>query len=62
MQSDHHSPAHRDLLPAVGVAFLSITLQQLRVWEEKARRQVIVPKADAEAWEETEIDVRRTSL
>lgn len=46
-----------------GTAILRITLGQLRAWdEEAARRDVVQPKADEEAWEGTEIDVRRTVL
>jgi hypothetical protein len=44
-------------------ALLSITLGQLREWQtEAARHVVIVPKADEETWEGTEIDSRRTVL
>ena len=46
-----------------GVTLLRITLGQLRVWDEEAARNgVIQPKDDEEAWEGTEIDVRRTVL
>ena len=42
---------------------LSITLRQLRVWdEEAARHRVTQPRADEDAWEGTEIDVRRKVL
>jgi hypothetical protein len=42
---------------------LSVTLQQLRAWDaEAARHRVIQPMADEQAWEGTEIDVRRTVL
>lgn len=62
MHPDHHIPTRRDLPPAVGVVFLGLTLQQLREWEAKGAMQFIVPKRDAQAWEDTEIDVRKTSL
>lgn len=39
-----------------------VTLAQLRAWEVEATQGVVVPKADEEAWEDTEIDVRRTAL
>jgi hypothetical protein len=42
---------------------LRITVAQMRLWEaEAARRCVAPPKTDEEAWEGTEIDVRRTVL
>ncbi|KQW49539.1 MULTISPECIES: hypothetical protein [unclassified Roseateles] len=42
---------------------LSITLGQLREWQSEAARHVVtMPKADEEAWEGTEIDIRRTVL
>jgi hypothetical protein len=42
---------------------LSITLRQLRAWdEEAARHRVTQPRADEDAWEGTEIDVRRNVL
>lgn len=46
-----------------GADILHITLRQLRAWDEEAARQrVVQPKADEDAWEGTEIDVRRTVL
>lgn len=43
---------------------LSITLRQLRAWDEEAARHRVVtqPRADEDAWEGTEIDVRRKVL
>lgn len=42
---------------------LRITLRQLRAWDEQAARQhATPPKADEEAWQDTEIDVRRRVL
>lgn len=41
---------------------LRTTLSQLRQWEAEAARLIAAPKADEEAWEGTEIDVRRTML
>lgn len=41
---------------------LRITIGQLRAWELEAGRHCVTPPADEEAWEGTEIDVRRTVL
>ncbi|MDR7271218.1 hypothetical protein J2X20_003886 [Pelomonas saccharophila] len=42
---------------------LRITVAQMRAWEAEAARQcVAAAKTDEEAWEGTEIDVRRTVL
>ncbi|MFT7772804.1 hypothetical protein [Roseateles sp.] len=41
---------------------MRVTLAQLRAWEAEAAQGVVVPKADEEAWEDTEIDMRRTAL
>lgn len=42
---------------------LGITVAQMRAWEaEAARHGVAAAKTDEEAWEGTEIDVRRTVL
>ena len=47
----------------IGADILRVTLRQLRAWDEAAARdRVVQPKADEEAWEGTEIDVRRTVL
>lgn len=62
MQSQSHTPTSDDLRWA-SAATLRITISQLREWEAQAARHcVILPKADEEAWEGTEIDVRRTVL
>ena len=41
---------------------LRITFTQLRAWEAQAARHCIAVPADEEAWEGTELDVRRTVL
>jgi len=41
---------------------LRITVAQMRAWEADAARHCIAPPTDEEAWEGTEIDVRRTVL
>jgi len=42
---------------------LRITVSQMRAWEaEAARHGVVQPCSDEEAWEGTEIDIRRTVL
>ncbi len=41
---------------------LRVTSRQLSALASRWSRMVIVPKADEEAWEGTEIDVRRTVL
>jgi hypothetical protein len=42
---------------------LGLSLRQLREWEAQATRQLVVcPKPEAESWEDTEIDIRRTVL
>lgn len=56
------SPAASDMRWA-SADILRITLGQLRAWEAQASRHLVtVPKADDEAWEDTEIDARRTML
>ena len=60
-------PLTSDTAPAetgwAAADILSITLRQLRAWdEEAARQQITQPRADEDAWEGTEIDVRRTVL
>ncbi|MBI3350315.1 MAG: hypothetical protein HY020_24270 [Burkholderiales bacterium] len=41
---------------------LRITSRQLSAWVIASRLGVVEPKSDEEAWEGTEIDVRRTVL
>ncbi|MFG6489533.1 hypothetical protein ACG04R_22840 [Roseateles sp. BYS78W] len=60
LTSDNAAPADTAWAAA---DILSITLRQLRAWDEEATRQrVTQPRADEDAWEGTEIDVRRTVL
>jgi hypothetical protein len=55
------TPAHQ--LPAQPLSnVLRVTSRQLTAIAPALVRAVIVPKADEEAWEGTEIDVRRTVL
>jgi hypothetical protein len=62
MQSQANTPSSDDLRWASD-AMLRITISQLRQWEAQAAPQhAVLPKADEEAWEGTEIDVRRTVL
>jgi hypothetical protein len=62
MQSHAHTPAPDDLRWA-SAAMLRITIGELREWEAVAARQrAALPIADEQAWEGTEIDVRRTVL
>lgn len=59
-QSSIHPP---DALRWTTDELLRITLQQLRTWEvEAARHRIASPVSDEQAWEGTEIDVRRTVL
>lgn len=56
-------PAPVECPPYASAAVLALSLRQLREWEALASRQLVVsPKPEAEAWEDTEIDVRRTVL
>lgn len=62
MQSHCAAPTP-EVSPWASTTMLEITLSQLREWETQAARHlIIVPKADEQAWEDTEIDVRRTAL
>lgn len=54
-------PADR-LPPAPQPNVLRVTSRQLNALTRAWERVVVVPKADEEAWEGTEIDVRRTVL
>lgn len=60
---------HQSTLPVrddarwASVDILRITIGQLRAWEAEARRyRVVTLPDDEQAWEGTEIDVRRTVL
>jgi hypothetical protein len=48
--------------PYASPAVLGLSLRQLRDWEARASRRVVCPKPDHQAWEDTEIDVRRVVL
>ncbi|MCF8205551.1 MAG: hypothetical protein K9J82_10760 [Methylotenera sp.] len=49
--------------PYASAAVLGLSLRQLREWEAQPTRQLVVcPKPEAESWEDTEIDIRRTVL
>jgi hypothetical protein len=62
MQSQS-STATPDDIRWASADILRITIGQLRSWQEETTRHcVIEPKADEDAWEGTEIDVRRTVL
>lgn len=61
MQTQSHPPAHDDVRWA-SADILRITIRQLRIWEAEAVRHCVTPPADEQAWEGTEIDVRRTVL
>lgn len=60
------SPRRRPAAPTVSFVsrdVLSVSLLQLREWgQEASQRLVACPKSDAESWEDTEIDLRRTVL
>lgn len=55
------SPTADDLRWA-SAEILSLTVRQLRAWELEAARHCIAVPADEQAWEGTELDVRRTVL
>lgn len=56
-------PLPAENAPYASPAVLGLSLRQLREWEALATRQLVVcPKPEAEVWEDTEIDVRRTVL
>jgi hypothetical protein len=62
MQSPTDTPTLDDIR-WTSAQVLRITLSQLRAWDaEDAHHRVCLPKADEDAWEGTEIDVRRTVL
>jgi len=57
------APPSPDDLRWASADVLRITVSQMRAWEaEAARHCVVPPRSDEEAWEGTEIDVRRTVL
>ena len=56
-------PAPAECAPYASPAVLGLSIRQLREWEAMASRQLVVsPKPEAEAWEDTDMDVRRTVL
>ena len=62
MQVQSSKPAADDAGWA-SAEILRITVGQLRAWEvETARHRVLQPPPDDQAWEGTELDVRRTVL
>lgn len=56
------TPPAPDDLRWASIEILSLTVRQLRAWEAEAARHCVVVPADEEAWEGTELDVRRTVL
>lgn len=58
----HLTPPAPDELHWASEDILRITFSQLRAWEAQAARHCIAVPADEEAWEGTELDVRRTVL
>ncbi|KQY81832.1 MULTISPECIES: hypothetical protein [Roseateles] len=57
------NPPTPDTVRQQGANVLRVTLRQLSAWaSDDAQHRVILPVADEEAWEGTEIDVRRTVL
>jgi hypothetical protein len=56
------TPARPDNSAWAVDALKHITLRQLREWQALADRWVVIPKPDEQAWEDTELDVRRISL
>lgn len=61
MQIQTQPPAPDDARWA-SADILGLTLGQLRAWELQAARHCVTPAADEDAWEGTELDVRRTVL
>lgn len=56
------TPAAADDLRWASAEILSLTVRQLRTWEAEAARYCVIVPADEQAWEGTELDVRRTVL
>lgn len=49
--------------PFASAAVLGLSLRQLRDWEAQATQlRVVCPRPEHEAWEDTELDLRRTVL
>jgi hypothetical protein len=62
MQTPTHHPTD-DAMRQVRANVLRVSVSQLGAWAaDDMPHRVIVPMADEEAWEGTEIDVRRTVL
>lgn len=57
------APDAADPPPYASADVLALSLRELRAWEAQALRQLVLcPRPEAQDWEDTELDVRRTVL
>lgn len=57
------TPTPPEGAPLASAAMLGLNLRQRRDGDARAaQRQVVSPRPDHEAWEDTELDLRRTVL
>jgi hypothetical protein len=61
MQTPTNHP-NEDAMRQARANVLRVTVGQLDAWAADDTQRVVLPMADEEAWEGTEIDVRRTVL